>query len=79
VRNFSNRNQQKKSPKQRFLLVIGILFFLVYLFLGLMVIFWERFPLDMAKPYRIALGVVLIVYAVLRFLRIFTSNSDTDD
>ena len=78
MRSFSERNQQKKSPKERFLLVIGILFFLVYLFLGLMVIFWEHFPLNMAMPYRVALGVILIVYAFLRFMRFFTSNSNAD-
>jgi len=78
VRSFSERNQQKKSPKERFLLVIGILFFLVYLFLGLMVIFWEHFPMNMAMLYRVALGVILIVYAFLRFMRFFTSNSNAD-
>ena len=78
MRNFSERNQQKKSPKERFLLVIGILFFLVYLFLGLTVIFWEKLPLDIATPYRIALGVILIVYSFLRFMRFFTSKTETD-
>jgi hypothetical protein len=78
VRNFSERNQQKKSPKERFLLVIGILFFAVYLFLGLAVIFWKDLPLNMAMQYRIALGVILIVYAFIRFMRIFTANKDAD-
>ncbi|HRN98745.1 MAG TPA: hypothetical protein PLA69_05455 [Flavobacterium sp.] len=65
---------QKKSPKQRFLLVIGILFFLVYLFLGLMIIFWKSLPLEMEFRYRVALGVVLIVYAIIRFLRLIREN-----
>lgn len=65
---------QKKSPKQRFLLVIGILFFLVYLFLGIMVIFWKDFPLDMEFKYRIAFGLLLIVYAIIRFLRLLKDN-----
>lgn len=67
-------NMKKKSPKERFLLVIGLLFFLVYLVLGLAVIFWKEFPLQMEFKYRIALGVVLIVYAIIRFLRFYNSN-----
>ncbi len=71
----------KKSPKERFLLVIGILFFSVYLCLGLTIIFWEeifskRFPLLMSSSYRVAFGVILIVYSFLRFLRFFNSNNN---
>lgn len=74
-------NFQKKSPKERFLLVIGILFFLVYLCLGLTIIFWEvifskSFPLLMSANYRMAFGVILIVYSFLRFLRFFNSNNN---
>jgi len=67
-------NLEKKSPKQRFLLVIGIILFLLYLFLGIMVIFWKQFPLEMEFKYRIAFGVLLIVYATIRFLRLIREN-----
>lgn len=67
-------NMKKKSPKERFLLVIGVLFFLVYLILGLAVIFWEELPLAMEFKYRIALGVLLIVYSIIRFQRFYNSN-----
>ena len=67
-------NLQKKSPKERFLLVIGLLFFLVYLVLGLAVIFWKELPLAMEFKYRIALGVLLIVYSIIRFQRFYNSN-----
>ncbi len=60
----------QKSLKGRFLFIIGLLFFGVYLFLGIMVIFWKKFPIDMPQNYRTALGIVLIVYAVLRFARL---------
>jgi uncharacterized membrane protein (DUF485 family) len=69
-------NFMKKSPKERFLLIIGILFFLAYLVLGLIIIFRKNFPLAMPTTYRIALGVILIVYSFLRFLRIFNSDND---
>lgn len=67
---------QKKSLKERFLLVIGILFFLVYLVLGLFIIFMKDFPVDMQRHYRIAFGVVLIVYSFFRFLRIINDNKE---
>lgn len=67
---------KEKSLKERFLLVIGILFFLIYLTLGLIVIFWEKLPLAIDKPYRIAFGVLLIVYAMIRFFRFFKENKD---
>lgn len=65
---------QKKSLKERFLLVIGVLLFLVYLVLGLIVIFWKEMPISMPTAYRIAFGVILIVYSFVRFLRFFKSN-----
>jgi len=61
---------QKKSLKGRFLLIIGILFFLVYLGLGIIIIFWKQFPFRLPNEYRIAFGVLLIVYSFLRFLRL---------
>ena len=67
-------NMKKKSPKERFLLVIGLLFFLVYLVLGLAVIFWKELPLAMESKYRISLGVLLIVYSIIRFQRFYNSN-----
>ena len=69
-------NFKKKSLKERFLLVIGILFFLIYLTFGLMVIFWEKLPLNMSDNYRTILGVVIICYSFLRFLRFFNKNKD---
>ena len=69
-------NLKKKSLIERFLLVITILVFLAYFFLGLMVIFWSKFPFDMQMQYRIALGVVLIVYAIIRFFRVYNANKD---
>ncbi|RYZ86962.1 MAG: hypothetical protein EOP06_13535 [Proteobacteria bacterium] len=70
--------KKKKSPKERFLLVIGILFFGIYLFMGLAIIFMTSLPLAMERKYRVALGVVLIVYALLRFLRLFKSNTSEE-
>lgn len=67
-------NIKKKSLKERFLLVLGILFFLVYLILGLFIIFMKNFPLAIQSNYRIAFGILLIVYASIRFFRIINDN-----
>jgi uncharacterized membrane protein (DUF485 family) len=69
-------NIQKKSLKERFLLVIGILFLLVYIALGLFVIFMKNFPLNMQPSYRLAFGILLIVYAFIRCVRIINDNKD---
>nr|WP_316633298.1 hypothetical protein [uncultured Flavobacterium sp.] len=75
LRNMLN-NIQKKSLKERFLLVLGILFFLIYLVLGLMIMFWEKIPLDWEPKYRYAFGGLLIVYSAIRFLRLINSNAE---
>ncbi|PJJ10737.1 hypothetical protein CLU83_4193 [Flavobacterium sp. 1] len=69
-------NLKKKSLIERFLLVITILVFLAYFFLGIMVIFWDKFPFDMQMHYRIALGFVLIAYAIIRFFRVYNANKE---
>jgi hypothetical protein len=74
--NNSIKDFQKKSLKERFLLVIGMMLFLAYLILGLIFIFWKSMPIAMQPTYRIAFGVLLIVYSVIRFFRIFNSNNE---
>jgi hypothetical protein len=73
MNNYSNK-LEKKSLKERFLLVIGILFFIVYLCMGLAILFWDKLPLKMPYNYRMALGIVIIVYAFLRFIRFFQKS-----
>jgi cytochrome c biogenesis protein CcdA len=75
IQNFVN-SFQKKSLKGRFLLVIGIMFLLSYLVLGLLVIFMKHFPIQMQYNYRVAFGVLLIVYSFIRFIRIINDNKD---
>jgi len=69
-------NIKKKSLKERFLLVLGILFFCLYLVLGLFIIFMNNFPLNMQPVYRVAFGVLLIAYASFRFFRIINDNNN---
>lgn len=74
--NFKN-NIQKKSLNERFLLFIRMLFFLIYLTFGIIIILWEKFPVVFKPGYRVALGVLLIVYGFVRFYRfIYTNDQD---
>ena len=70
------KNIQKKSLKERFLLVMGILLFLAYLVLGLIFIFWKSIPITMLPKYRMAFGVVLIVYSFIRLFRVYNANNE---
>ncbi|TDE03628.1 hypothetical protein E0F91_10235 [Flavobacterium sandaracinum] len=69
-------NIKKKSLKERFLLVLGILFFVVYFVLGLFIIFMDNLPIDLTPTYRIAAGILLIAYASFRCYRIINDNNN---
>ena len=71
-------NYKKKSLNERFLLFIGILFFLIYLTFGIIFIFWTSFPVRLQPKYRIALGILLIVYGFFRFFRNFNTNNNEE-
>ena len=68
---------RQKSPQQRFLFILGLVFFIVYLGLGLCLIFWKNMPfIDLKPSYRLLLGLLLIVYAGFRFYRIINQNDN---
>ncbi len=73
-----SQNETQKSPIQRFLFVLGLIFFLMYFVLGMMIIFWEQLPLSLTRNGRIALGVLLIGYSFLRFVRLLQKNNRND-
>lgn len=70
------QNFMKKSLKERFLLVMGLLFFMSYLILGLMIIFWKQLPISLDAHARWAFGILLIVYALIRFVRLMNTNQN---
>ena len=67
---------KQKSLRERFLFVISVLFLLVYIALGLMVMFWQKLPLNMTQNIRYVFGLLLIGYAALRFSRMIKSFKD---
>ena len=74
---FNLKTFQQKSPQQRFLFILGLVFFIVYLGLGLCLIFWKDIPyVDLKPNYRLLLGLLLIVYAGFRFYRIINQNDN---
>lgn len=72
----SIKNFKEKSLKERFLFVIGMLVFLAYFVLGLIFIFWKSMPIAMESVYRVAFGILLIVYSLVRFFRIYNLNNE---
>lgn len=69
----SSRYEQK-SPVKRFLFVLGLLFFLMYLVLGLMIVFWKQLPLSLPYNLRVLFGCAMIIYAFFRFVRLVQNN-----
>jgi uncharacterized membrane protein (DUF485 family) len=68
---------KQKSPQQRFLFILGLVMFLIYLTLGVILIFFkELIPLQMEAKYRIIFAVGLIIYALIRFYRL-TNQKDS--
>jgi peptidoglycan/LPS O-acetylase OafA/YrhL len=65
----SNNNEKQKSPKRRFLLILGAVTFSIFIAMGLMFIFWDGFFPKLVKPQRTIFGAVVILYSVLRFSR----------
>ncbi len=71
-----DKEQEKiqKSPAKRFLFILGLGMFTLYFVLGIIIMFWKEFPIDMSQGYRIAFGVLLIGYSFLRFVRLLRSQ-----
>ena len=49
---------------------------MIYLTFGLVIIFWKEFPIKLSPNYRIALGILFIVYGAFRFSRLIKSEND---
>ncbi|PRD46975.1 hypothetical protein [Sphingobacterium haloxyli] len=73
LRNNTSKFKQK-SPTKRFLSILGLAMFAFYFILGILVIFWDNFPLDIDPTYKNMFGILLIVYSFLRFARLWQNN-----
>ena len=70
---FDNR---QKSLKRRFLLILGAITAVCVLALGLMIIFWENMLPQLTGYQRTGFGVLIMIYAVLRFARLLKRDPD---
>jgi uncharacterized membrane protein (DUF485 family) len=75
---FNQNFFKQKSPQQRFLFILGVVMMVVYLGIGIVVIFFSELlyidPDKFPANYRIAFGVLLIIYAVIRFSRLLNKK-----
>jgi len=69
-----NSNNRQKSPAKRFLSILGLFMFGFYFVLGMIIIFWDDFPLTLDRTYRVLFGLLLIVYSFLRFARLWQNQ-----
>ncbi|MES2064531.1 MAG: hypothetical protein V4456_21620 [Bacteroidota bacterium] len=72
----SDNNEKQKSPKRRFLLILGVAAFICLLVFGILIIFWDKFLGQIPKPQKTIFGCVVIIYAVLRFARYLRKDPD---
>ena len=71
---FSTEEQNnQKSPAKRFLFILGLGMFALYFALGVAIIFWKDFPMDLSFEYRLAFAILLIAYSFIRFVRLLRS------
>ncbi|WP_295770541.1 hypothetical protein [uncultured Mucilaginibacter sp.] len=71
----NSNNDEQKSPQRRFLFILGAALFIVVIILGLMIMFWDKLPLNLSQTQRYTFGGLFIVYGVLRFIRIVRTDN----
>ncbi|QEC76212.1 hypothetical protein [Mucilaginibacter ginsenosidivorax] len=69
-----NLDKEQKSPKRRFLLILGTAAFICFIILGLMIMFWDALPLQLQPYQRKLFGAFIIGYAILRFSRVLKKD-----
>jgi hypothetical protein len=72
---------RQKSPKRRFLLILGLATFIACVTLGLMIMFWDKLiqKLDMSQTERLMFGGLFLVYGLLRFSRLFKQEPQDEE
>ena len=72
---------RQKSPKRRFLLILGFATFIACVSLGLMIMFWDKLilKLNMSQTERLGLGALFLIYGLLRFVRLFKVDPEDEE
>lgn len=61
---------KQKSPLQRFLFVLNLMFLAMYLIMAITLFIWKNMPVEIPYFNRVILGVILVIYAIIRFYRL---------
>jgi hypothetical protein len=70
-----NRDSFKqKSPKRRFLFILGAALFIGVTIIGILIMFWKALPLPLSETQRYTFGGLFIAYGILRFTRIMKTD-----
>ncbi|MFN3753253.1 hypothetical protein [Flavobacterium sp.] len=72
-------NFKKKSLKERFLLVISLLNFMAFCFLGLLLLFWDKLKLNLPNNLQIIAGCLIILFGFIRFITQVKRLNNLDD
>jgi hypothetical protein len=74
-------NFGQKSPKRRFLLILGFITFIACFAFGLMIMFWGRLihRLDLSNTQRFAFGSLFLIYGLLRFSRLLRKEPEDEE
>ena len=56
---YNNKGKfRQKSPTKRFLSILGLAMFAFYFILGVLIIFWDKFPLNIDPTYKNMFGIL---------------------
>jgi len=69
-------NSKQKSLKRRFLLILGLVTFVCFFALGVMIIFWDGILPQWEGYQRKLIGGLFIIYSILRFSRLLKKDND---
>jgi len=62
----SNLHEKQKSPKRRFLL-LNVIRLIAVVTVGLLIMFYNKFDLNLSNTQKMVAGGLFVVYGVLRF------------
>jgi len=73
-----NDDSKQKSLKRRFLLILGAVTGVCVLGFGLMILLWKDMFPQLTGFQRTGFGVLIMIYAVLRFSRLLKKDPDEE-
>jgi hypothetical protein len=75
-------NLKQKSPIQRFLFILGLFLFLLFLSIGFVFIFWDNISglneleTKINSQQRLYFGILLVVYGTYRFIKLMNKKEE---